>query len=249
MESRSGKQCRERYINQLDPSIKKTIWTVEEDSIIKRVHFEIGKKWSRYMEQLPGRSDNAIKNRYHLISKDNYAEHNLQLAASLAIVSVKKPVADGEFEPETSAVRLDRFRCARELLDRKIKALEWEREQLMSQTAEDGEELDLQKWHTLDLCESEQEESSQSLASGDTTVECSVGEFGRQNSIESSVSTLPSTVSVLGLFAVHGEVAEYSLDNCDTQAYSIVLDEFHFDCEDMCFNDPQGLYDEVLTFV
>lgn len=74
MEWRTGKQCRERYINQLDPNIKKTPWTIEEDTTIKRLHDQLGKKWSKFMDYLPGRSDNAIKNRWHVISRDNYVE-------------------------------------------------------------------------------------------------------------------------------------------------------------------------------
>lgn len=31
IEGKTGKQVRERYINKLDPSIKKTQWTEEED--------------------------------------------------------------------------------------------------------------------------------------------------------------------------------------------------------------------------
>ena len=38
---RTGKQCRERWHNQLDPNIKKEGWTDEEDLILSRAHSEV----------------------------------------------------------------------------------------------------------------------------------------------------------------------------------------------------------------
>lgn len=43
---RTGKQIRERYINKLDPNIKRDKWTAEEDSIIIAKFHEVGAKWS-----------------------------------------------------------------------------------------------------------------------------------------------------------------------------------------------------------
>jgi hypothetical protein len=38
---RSGKQCRERWHNQLDPNIKKDGWTDEEDRVLMQAHMEV----------------------------------------------------------------------------------------------------------------------------------------------------------------------------------------------------------------
>jgi hypothetical protein len=38
---RTGKQCRERWHNQLDPNIKKEGWTDEEDLILSKAHSEV----------------------------------------------------------------------------------------------------------------------------------------------------------------------------------------------------------------
>lgn len=131
MQYRSGKQCRERYINQLDPLIKKTMWTYEEDAIIIRLHNQYGKKWSKFMDQLPGRSDNAIKNRYHIISRDNYSDHYQQHSQQKRSLEPDPEIKqederdedDGSSSPESDEVRLERFRAAREVLDRQIDAL------------------------------------------------------------------------------------------------------------------------------
>ena len=79
MKKRSAKQCRERWLNHLDPTIRKEDWTPEEDQEIYQLYKKHGTSWSKLAREMKGRTENAIKNRFYssirsLIANENVTE-------------------------------------------------------------------------------------------------------------------------------------------------------------------------------
>lgn len=66
IKGRSGKQCKERWLNVLNPEIVKGNWSKEEDYLIFKLFSKYGGKWNNFTIFFNGsRSENMIKNRFY----------------------------------------------------------------------------------------------------------------------------------------------------------------------------------------
>ncbi|KAJ5245880.1 hypothetical protein N7468_000863 [Penicillium chermesinum] len=59
---RSPKQCRERFHQNLKPSLNREPISADEGLMIERMVGEMGKRWAEIARRLGNRSDNAVKN-------------------------------------------------------------------------------------------------------------------------------------------------------------------------------------------
>jgi len=65
IKGRTGKQCRERWHNHLDPVVQKEPLSAEEERQIFEGHKKHGNKWADIAKELKGRTDNVVKNYFY----------------------------------------------------------------------------------------------------------------------------------------------------------------------------------------
>lgn len=61
---RNGKQCRERWLTQLNPQLLKQEWSHDEDLQLIDLHNQYGNSWAKICQYFPGRNSSSLKNRW-----------------------------------------------------------------------------------------------------------------------------------------------------------------------------------------
>ncbi|KAL6321423.1 hypothetical protein AAG906_016522 [Vitis piasezkii] len=95
---RSGKSCRERYKNHLDPDVKRGEFSKWEDDSIIYFQSLHENSWTRIAKDL-GRTDNDVKNRWY-----NHLKKKKQLGKSTAD-QLELPPLDSEFMPTEEVIK------------------------------------------------------------------------------------------------------------------------------------------------
>jgi hypothetical protein len=65
IQSRTSKQCRDKWFTCLQPGLNKAAFQEWEDHIILIQHKIIGNKWALIAQHLPGRNGTSVKNRWY----------------------------------------------------------------------------------------------------------------------------------------------------------------------------------------
>jgi hypothetical protein len=87
---RQGKQCRERFVNHLDNELKKGEWTDDEEAILIAMHEHHGNRWANVAKQLPGRSDNDVKNHWYSTIQRKFQQHGKDVSYPLLLFRIRQ---------------------------------------------------------------------------------------------------------------------------------------------------------------
>lgn len=79
---RCGKSCRLRWLNYLRPDIRHGGFTEEEDRLICNLYNQMGSRWSVIASQLPGRTDNDVKNYWNTKLKKKFSSGKISLTSN-----------------------------------------------------------------------------------------------------------------------------------------------------------------------
>ncbi|KAL7191903.1 hypothetical protein ACSBR2_023891 [Camellia fascicularis] len=93
---RCGKSCRLRWINYLRPDLKRGMFSQQEEDLIISLHEALGNRWAQIAAQLPGRTDNEVKNFWNSCLKKKLMKQGIDPNTHKALISETELIKDAK---------------------------------------------------------------------------------------------------------------------------------------------------------
>ena len=89
MPGRNVRQCKERWINYLSPSLNTSPWTPDEDALLIAKQNELGSKWVQIARFFDNRTDAMCKNRFNVLRRRE-RKRNTKMLRDLALMQFQR---------------------------------------------------------------------------------------------------------------------------------------------------------------
>ena len=95
MNGRNPRQCHDRWIYYLSPTINNSPWTKEEDDRLIKLCRDLNWKWVKVAKHFKGRHDTQIKNRWNVLKKER----------NLPDVPKRRSKQEQKIEPDSQVIQ------------------------------------------------------------------------------------------------------------------------------------------------
>ncbi|KEH44374.1 putative transcription factor MYB-HB-like family [Medicago truncatula] len=113
---RCGKSCRLRWINYLRPDLKRGMFSKQEEDLIINLHEALGNRWAQIASQLPGRTDNEIKNFWNSSLKKKLMKQGIDPATHKPLINNESLLVKEEKEKPSMIMPLSQPQPQRTLM-------------------------------------------------------------------------------------------------------------------------------------
>jgi hypothetical protein len=67
MKNRTPRQCRDRWVDYLDPEVSHSLWTPEEDKLLLECFQRYGNKWRKISSHFQNHNQVSVRNRFRML--------------------------------------------------------------------------------------------------------------------------------------------------------------------------------------
>jgi len=99
---RTSKQCRQRWCFQLDPALKKTAFTEEEDAVLLGAYERVGSSWAKIAAFLKGRTADSVKVRHKSLKRQEQRKENKENVQMQTASKSKKRTFEEHLDLDTA---------------------------------------------------------------------------------------------------------------------------------------------------